>query len=88
MQNTTQINEAIKNIGVSPNQNFILITIGKKSYQKKLFEIIHDDLDTIFRKDNSNFLKKNYQISTQTLNSIESKTPLIDLLVEKASILI
>ena len=86
--NTTQINESIKKLGVSPTQNFILISIGKKSYQKKLSKIICNDLDTIFTKNNHNFLKNHFQISTQTLNSIESKTPLIDLLVEKASILI
>ena len=45
-------------------------------------------LDLIFKSNNYNFLKNYFQISTQTLNSIESKTPLIDLLVEKASILI
>ena len=86
--NTTQINEAIKNIGLSPTQNFILIAIGNKSNQIKLFETICDDLDTIFKKNNQNFLKKHFQISNQTLNSIESKTPLVDLLVEKASILV
>ena len=32
--------------------------------------------------------KKYFKISNKTLNSIESKTPLADLLVEKASILI
>ena len=86
--NTTQINEAIKNVGLSPNQNFILIAIGNKSHQIKLFESIRDDLDVIFKKNNQNFLKNHFQISNQTLNSIESKTPLIDLLVEKASILV
>ena len=86
--NTTQINEAINNVGLSPNQNFILIALGNKSHQIKLFESIRDDLDVIFKKNNQNFLKKHFQISNQTLNSIESKTPLIDLLVEKASILV
>jgi len=86
--NTTQINEAIKNVGLSSNQNFILIAIGNKSSQTTLYEIIQDDLDIIFKKDNHNFLKKHFQISVQTLNSIESKAPLVDLLVEKASILI
>ena len=85
---TTQINDAIKNVGLSKSQNFILIAIGSKSYQKKLSEIINDDLDIIFKKNNQKFLKKYFQISSQTLNSIESKTPLTDLLVEKASILI
>ena len=86
--NTTQISDAIKNVGLSLNQNFILIAIGNKSSQKKLSELLHDDLDIIFKKDNQNFIKKYFKISNQTLNSIESKTPLIDLLVEKASILI
>ena len=85
---TTQINDAIKNVGLSKSQNFILIVIGSKSYQKKLSEIINDDLDIIFKKNNQNFLKNYFQISSKTLNSIESKTPLTDLLVEKASILI
>ncbi len=70
------------------NQNFILIAIGNKSHQIKLFESVRDDLDVIFKKNNQNFLKKHFQISNQTLNSIESKTPLVDLLVEKASILV
>ena len=86
--NTTQISDAIKNVGLSSNQNFILIAIGNKSSQKKLSEFLHDDLDTIFKKNNQNFIKKHFNISNQTLNSIESKAPLIDLLVEKASILI
>ena len=85
---TTQINDAIKNVGLSKSQNFILIAIGSKSYQKKLSEIINDDLDIIFKKNNQNFLKNYFQIASKTLNSIESKTPLTDLLVEKASILI
>jgi len=86
--NTTQISDAIKNVGLSSNQNFILIAIGNKSLQKKLSESLCDDLDIIFKKDNQNFIKKYFNISNQTLNSIESKAPLIDLLVEKASILI
>ena len=86
--NTTQINDAIKNVGLSNHQNFILIVIGNKSNFKKIRETISTDLDEIFKNNNSNFLKKQFQISTQTLNSIDSKTPLVDLLVEKASILV
>ena len=86
--NTTQINDAIQNVGLSKSKNFILIAIGSKSNLTKLHETIYDDLDTLFKNNNSNFLKKHFEISTQTLNSIESKTPLVDLLVEKASILI
>jgi tRNA threonylcarbamoyladenosine modification (KEOPS) complex Cgi121 subunit/molybdopterin converting factor small subunit len=86
--NTTQINNAIKNVGLSKDHNFILIAIGNKSHLAKLYETVSDDLDILFENNNSFFLKKYFKISTQTLNSIESKTPLIDILVEKASILI
>ena len=86
--NTTQINDAIKNVGLSKTENFILIAIGNKSNLTKLNETISDDLDPLFKNNNSNFLKKYFEISNLTLNSIESKTPLVDFLVEKASILI
>ena len=86
--NTTQIKDAIKNVGLSKSENFILISIGTKSNLIKLNEIISDDLDVIFTKNYSNFIKKYFKISNKTLDSIESKTPLVDLLVEKASILI
>tara|TARA_Y100000590_G_scaffold36611_1_gene39631 strand:+ start:3176 stop:3946 length:771 start_codon:yes stop_codon:yes gene_type:complete len=86
--NSTQINEAIKNVGLTKKENFILIAIGNKRDLKKLYEMILNDLEPLFKKDYSNFIKRYFDISNQTLNSIESKTPLIDLLVEKASILI
>ena len=86
--NTTQINDAIKNVGLSKDQNFILIAIGNKSHLAKLYETISSDLDILFKNNNSIFLRNYFHISTQTLNSIESKTPLIDILIEKASILI
>ena len=86
--NTTQINDAIKNVGLLKSKNFILISIGNKSNIEKLHKMISNDLDILFKKNNSIFLKKYFKITSHTLNSVESKTPLIDLLVEKASILI
>ena len=86
--NTTQISDAIKTVGMSTNENFILIAIGNKSNLDKFHNIITDDLDVLFKKNNFAFMKKYFGISTKTLNSIESKSPLIDLLVEKASILV
>ena len=86
--NTTQISDAIKTVGMSTNENFILIAIGNKSNLDKFHNTISDDLDTLFKKNNSTFIKKHFGISIKTLNSIESKSPLIDLLVEKASILV
>ena len=86
--NTTQINDAIKNIGLSRTHNFILIAIGNKSDLKKLHQILSNNIVLIFKNNNSTFLKNYFKISSQTLKSIESQTPLVDLLVEKASILI
>ncbi|MBC8251248.1 MAG: MoaD/ThiS family protein [Candidatus Nitrosopelagicus sp.] len=86
--NTTQINDAIKNVGLSKDENFILIVIGNKSNVLKLHQVICDDLEIIFKNNNIYFIKKYFGISNQTLRSIESKTPLVDLLVEKATILI
>ena len=86
--NTTQISDAIKTVGMSTNENFILIAIGNKSNLDKFHDTISDDLDILFKKNNSTFIKNHFGISIKTLNSIESKSPLIDLLVEKASILV
>jgi len=86
--NTTQIKDAIKIVGLSKSENFILISIGAKSNLIKLNETISSNLDVIFTKNHSNFIRKHFKVSSTTLNSIESKTPLVDLLVEKASILI
>ena len=86
--NTPQINNAIKHVGLTKTQNFILIAIGSKSNVIKLDKLISNDLGILFKNHNYNFLKKYFKISTKTLNSIESETPLVDLLVERASILI
>ena len=86
--NTTQINDAIENVGLSKSKNFILISIGTKSNLIKINKTISGNLDVIFTKNHSNFIKKYFKISNKTLDSIESETPLVDLLVEKASILL
>ena len=41
-----------------------------------------------FSKDNSKFLKKHFKITKKQLNSIYSKNPLEDILIEKGAILI
>ena len=60
--NTTQISDAIKTVGMSTNENFILIAIGNKSNLDKFHNIISDDLDTLFKKNNSTFIKKHFGI--------------------------
>ena len=84
---TTQISKAITSVGIKPGTNFILIAIGNK----KTLNSLHDELlplsADIFLKNNESFLKKYFKITKIHLDTVYSKTPLEDILVEKASIL-
>ncbi|KAG2475650.1 MAG: Sulfur carrier protein ThiS [Nitrosopumilales archaeon] len=85
---TTQIEKAIKKVGIYEKKSFIIISIGKRSLLDKLFlelksMIVSNPLST----NNSNFLKKEFTITTKQLKSVLSKTPLEDLLAEKAALL-
>jgi len=85
---TTQINDAINNVGITKNQSFFLIAIGKKSLLDKLHRKILPNLINPFSKTNSIFLRKHFGISNKNLKAINSKTQLEDLLCENAAILI
>lgn len=85
---TRQISEAIQKVGMKKQENFILIAIGKKHSLDKLYSSLEHLLTpTIFPKNNSNFLKKEFGISTKQLQSVVSLTPLEDLLAEKSAVL-
>ena len=85
---TTQINQAIENVGIKPKNSFTLIAIGNKSSLEKLFKkLIKNMSDFSLRKDNSVFLKKYFQINKKHLDSIHSNSALEDILAEKACIL-
>ena len=84
---TLQISNAISSAGIKPSANFILIMIGNKIFPDSLnheLSLISSDL---FSKNNSIFIKKQFNISKKHVDSVYSKTPLEDILVEKASIL-
>ena len=85
---TLQISNAISSVGIKPTSNFILIAIGNK----KSFASIYSELSplcvNLFLKNNDLFLKKHFNISKKHIDAVYSKTPLEDILVEKASILI
>ena len=84
----TQISQAISNVGSKKNQNFVIIAIGKKSDFNLLFNEINNNLTKKPLKDNSIFLKKYFRINQKQLESVDSLTPLEDLIVEKSSILV
>jgi molybdopterin converting factor small subunit/tRNA threonylcarbamoyladenosine modification (KEOPS) complex Cgi121 subunit len=70
---TTQISHAIKQVGIKSSSNFILIAIGTKTTLNLLYRELSSMTVSLFSKNH--------------VDSIYSKTPLEDILIEKAAIL-
>ena len=85
---TTQISDAIKNVGIKPNTNFTIIAIGNKKTLNSLYLELKPISTPMFSKNNESFLKKRFKITTKHTDSIISKNPLADILVEKAAVLL
>ena len=85
---TKQISDAIINAGIKPKTNFILIAIGNKKMLNSLYIELLPLLVNLFSKNNDLFLKKYFKITKKQLDSIYSKNPLEDILIEKAAILL
>ncbi|AFS83359.1 KEOPS complex subunit Cgi121 [Candidatus Nitrosopumilus sediminis] len=84
---TTQISDAIKNVGIRPKSNFILISIGNKKTLNYLYRELTPISVNLFSKNNEGHLKKHFKITKKHIDSIYSKNPLADILVEKAAVL-
>jgi len=85
---TLQISDAISSVGIKPTTNFILIAIGNKNSFTSLYSELSPLCVNLFLKNNDIFIKKHFNISKKYIDAVYSKTPLEDVLVEKASILI
>ena len=85
---TLQISNAILSVGIKPSTNFILIAIGNKNSFSSLYAELSPLCINLFLKSNELFIKKHFNISKKYVDTVYSKTPLEDILVEKASILI
>ena len=85
---SSQISSAIKSAGIKPNQNFILIALGNRKILDRLYKELSSVSVKIFTKDNASFIKKYLQITDKQLDTVLSKTPLEDILIEKAAILL
>ena len=85
---TKQISDAIINAGIKPKTNFILIAIGNKKTLNSLYRELLPLSVILFSKNNDLFLKKYFKITKKQLNSVYSKYPLEDILIEKAAILL
>jgi molybdopterin converting factor small subunit/tRNA threonylcarbamoyladenosine modification (KEOPS) complex Cgi121 subunit len=85
---TLQISNAISSVGIKPTTNFILIAIGNKNNFNSLYSDLSPICVNLFLKNNDLFIKKYFNISKKHVDIVYSKTPLEDILVEKASILL
>ena len=84
---TTQIASAIKQVGIKSKDNFILIAIGDKKILDLLYRELLPMSVFIFSKNSDSYIKKYFKITKKHVDSVHSKTPLEDILVEKAAIL-
>ncbi len=84
---TAQISDAIKNVGIRPKTNFMLVAIGNKNSLDSLYDELKPLSADLFLKNNENYLKKYFKITKKHTDSVNSKNPLADILVEKASVL-
>lgn len=85
---SSQISSAINSVGLKPKQNFMLIAVGNIKTLDALYKEIILLSVKIFTKDHTFFLKKYFKITNKQLDTILSKNPLEDILIEKATILL
>jgi len=86
---TTQIQDAIERVGIKNDNDFIIIAIGNQTVINKLYNFLKPNLsNNPLSKNNQIFLRKKFNITKKHMDSVLSKNPLEDLLIEKATILI
>ena len=74
--------------GLKGNANFSIIAIGNKKTLNSLYLELKSISVQMFSKNNESFLKKQFKITAKHTDSIISKNPLADILVEKAAVLL
>ncbi len=82
-----QISTAITRVGITPGTNFALIAIGNEKTLGLLYRELLPVTGVLFLKNSDLYLKKFFQIKKKHLDSVSSKTPLEDILIEKATML-
>ena len=85
---TKQISDAIREAGIKPKTNFILVAIGNKKILNSLYLDLESMAFNLFSKKNNTFLKQQFNITKKQLDSVYSKDALSDILVEKAAVLL
>jgi len=84
---TTQISEAIKAVGIEKHDDFTVIAMGTRSSLNGLWSYLAAHLVLTDYQKNFKSVQKQFKISKKHLATVNSNTPLEDLMVEKAAIL-
>jgi len=85
---TTQISSAIELAGAAPGRDFVLLAIGPQPDLDALYHKVKEHLARKSMSDHSAYLKREFRINKKHMDSVSSTSPLEDILVEKASILL
>lgn len=85
---TKQISDAIMTVGMKSGINFFIIAMGNRKTLHSLYLELLPISTNIFSKNNEMYLKKHFKITKRHTDSICSKNPLADLLIEKAAVLL
>ncbi|MDX1595435.1 MAG: KEOPS complex subunit Cgi121 [Nitrosopumilaceae archaeon] len=81
-----QISEAIKKAGIQHPNNFFLIVLGNVHHIKKLHNEL-EELRTGISFVSPSKIKQQFNITKHHIKSVYTKTPLEDILLEKAAVL-
>ena len=86
---TAQISNAIKTVGmgISSRANFVVISMGSTKNCDRLYKQLEPYRAVLFGLDNSSYLGKKFKITKKITNATMSRSPLEDILVERAAIL-
>ena len=84
---TNQISNAIRLVGIESSDEFAVIALGSKGDLERLRKFLGPNLVPFNYKKNPKFLQKLFKVSKRNIDAVFSKTPLEDLLVERAAVL-
>ena len=85
---SSQISAAIEEAGAGPGRRLVMIGIGPRRDLERLYGELLPDAAALFCGDNSAFVRRRFGITKRELASVRSKTPLEDLLCERAAVLL
>ncbi len=85
---TGRISQAILTAGADRTDEFVLIAIGAGSALDRLYRHARPLLIPRFTQDNEKFLMREFKIPRRQLLAADSKTPLEDILAERAAVLL